>query len=176
MGDALLFAVGWSCSEEDPLVALDALEECIALTREGAVDAAFGAVLTTAAQIKARNGDARAALADLREAIAYSRDVGDQMNFTFSVARGVLVAARAGQAELAALFSGVTEGPGLTAPQMLPADEVAARDDALARVREQLGDAAFATARAHGEALNPDEVAPYVLQELDLILEELPAE
>jgi hypothetical protein len=50
---------------------------------------------------------------------------------------------------------------------------VTARDDALASVREQLGDAAFETARARGEALDADEVAPYVLQELDRILAEL---
>ena len=94
------------------------------------------------------------------------------MNFTFSVARGVLIAARAGYDELAALLHGVTEGNGLTAPQMLPENEVSARADALAAVRERLGDAPFEAARARGKTLTSDEIAPYLIEELDRTLAE----
>jgi len=70
-------ATNW---EHDADGALAAVEESIALTHSGAVDAAYGAALVISARLRASSGDRVGVLERSRDAIDYSHRVGDHNN------------------------------------------------------------------------------------------------
>jgi len=170
-----LFAVGWSFAVDEPDAALAALDESIALTRAGGVDSAFGSTLAIAAQIRARQGDARGALEGAREAIAYSHDVGDRMNMSTAIARGASIAAMLGYQDLGAVVAGIVEGAalGVRLSEHFSESEIADYRLVQEQARTAIGDAAYDAATARGAAMGSDEVVAYTLGELDRILAEL---
>jgi predicted ATPase len=169
------FAFGWAWSNDDPDAALAAFDQSIALTRAGALDGAYGAALCQAALIRARKGDERGAVEGLREAIAYSHDVGDRVNFSNAVNRGTEIVGRLGHAELSAVFGGIVAGQflGTSLIYELRGSESWEHEAVLDHVREELGDDAFAAATARGQAMSYDDIVAFALGELDRILEEL---
>jgi len=170
-----LFSVGWSLAVDEPHAALAALDESIALTRAGGVDSAFGSILAIAAHIRARQGDARGALEGLREAIAYSHDVGDRMNLGTAIGRGASITATLGFENLGAVFAGISDGAALGSRLSDHFSESESADYRLVQeqARTALGSAAYDAATARGAALGADEVVAYTLGELDRIVAEL---
>jgi tetratricopeptide (TPR) repeat protein len=170
-----LFAVGWSFAVDEPDAALAALDESIALTRAGGVDSAFGSTLSIAALIRARQGDARGALEGAREAVAYSHDVGDRSNLATAIVRGAAITAILGHGDLGAVLSGIVDGPALAIhlSEHFSASEIVDYRSVQERTRTAIGDAAYDAATARGAAMGADEVVPYVLSELDRLLDDL---
>ncbi|MEX0663731.1 MAG: adenylate/guanylate cyclase domain-containing protein [Acidimicrobiia bacterium] len=170
-----LFAVGWTNSGDDPGAALAAYEESIALTRAGAVDGAFGAALSQAAQLRAHAGDARGSLEGLREAITYSHEVGDHMNFINAVNRGIQIVGLLGNPVAAATLSGVMKGDLLEAFPVYELRDFEGRGQQAVQdqVRSELGDDVYSAAMARGTAMSYDEIVAYVLAEIDRMLAEL---
>ncbi len=167
-----LFAVGFAGVDDDPDVALAALDESIALTRAGGYDAAFGTTLSAAAAIRARKGDTLGALRDLRDAVVHSSEVGDPMNFSTAIATGAVIATLAGRHDLAAVLGGFSEDSptGLIARRQVGEQELAGLQQSQRETEEVLGTAEFATARARGAAMDPDQLTIYVRDTTDRIL------
>ena len=170
-----LFAFGWVHTIDDPEPALAAFDESIALTRAGALDGAFGAALCQAALIRARKDDARGALAGIREAIAFSDEVGDHSNFSNAYNRGTEVLGRLGHAEVSAVFAGIVASQFVGSSSMyeLFGQERGEHDLVQEQVRASLGDEAYAAALARGAAMAYDGILSYALTELDRILADL---
>ena len=170
-----LFAFGWVHTNDDPESALAAFNESIALTRAGALDGAFGAALCQAALIRARKDDARGALEGLREAIAFSHEVGDHTNFSNAINRGTEITGRLGHAEVSAVFAGLVASKFVEKSLMyvLFGQEKVEHDLVQERVRAELGEEAYAAASARGAAMAYDDILAYALTELDRVLQEL---
>jgi hypothetical protein len=149
--------------------------ESIELTRAGAVDGAYGAALSQAALLLARIGDARGALEGLREAIAYSHDVGDLVNVTNALNRGIEVIGRVGDPEVSATLMGVLKSQLLVNAMMyqLQDVELEAHEEVQRDVRAALGDAKYEACGAQGISISYDEVVGYALSEIDRMLAEL---
>jgi predicted ATPase/class 3 adenylate cyclase len=169
------FAFGWAWSHDDPEAALAAFDESIALTRAGAVDGAYGAALCQAALLRAHKGDERGALEGLREAIAYSDEVGDRVNFSNAVNRGTEIVGRLGHAEVSAVFGGIVSGQflGTSLIYELKGSELVEHEAVRDRVRAELGEDDYAAATARGAAMSYDDIVGFTLGELDGILAEL---
>jgi hypothetical protein len=169
------FAFGWAWSNDDPEAALAAFDESIALTRAGSLDGAYGAALCQAALLRARAGDGRGALEGLREAIAYSHEVGDRVNFLNAVNRGTEIVGRLGHADLSAVFGGIVEAQfhGASLIYDLKGWELVEHEAVRDRVRAELGDDAYAAAASRGTAMSYDDIVGFTLGELDRILAEL---
>ena len=177
LGNAL-FAVGWTFARDDPGVALPALDESIALARAGGYDAAYGTMLSVAAEIRARTGDLPGALRDLRDAFVRSAEIGDHMNFASAAMNGAVIAALVGGPELAAVLGGFSEDAPMGAmvlrhnPEDMVDELQRSQRDALVA----LGATEYEVERARGAAMGIDEVAAYAREAIDRILAEMPDE
>jgi predicted ATPase/class 3 adenylate cyclase len=166
-----LFAFGWAISQEDPAGALTAYDESIALTRGGALDGAYGAALSQAALLRCRVGEDRRALEELREAVVYSHDVGDRVNFANAMNRGIEISGRLGSPELSATLAGSISTVLLESLMYELRDaELVAHEEVQTEVRAALGDDGYEAAKAHGASMSYDEVASYLIAELDRML------
>ncbi|MCJ7438879.1 MAG: adenylate/guanylate cyclase domain-containing protein [Acidimicrobiia bacterium] len=167
-----LHAQARAITNVDPTAALTALDESIALTRDGAGASVFGMTLGRAAQLRAHFGDPDGALALLREAVAYSHDVGDHMVLSGMLFLGIDALATLGHAEPAAVLAGVVSGSPLSLLSEMPPVPL---EQPLEQARTELGSQAFDTAFARGATMEYDEVVAYTLGELDRILAEFDA-
>ncbi|HXY92985.1 MAG TPA: adenylate/guanylate cyclase domain-containing protein [Acidimicrobiia bacterium] len=166
-----LFTVGWIEWEENPAAALTAIEESTALTRAGAVDGALGTALGLAARIRARLGDATGACRALREAVEYSRDVGDTANLGFALFEMLDVLVASGHARFAARLAGaLTDGVFRDLLTQVGGDESGRRQRTIERVRDEIEPAEFAADWARGAAMTHTEVIDVTLSELDELL------
>jgi len=170
-----LFAVGWTLARDEPDVALPALDESIALARSGGYDATYGTMLSIAAEIRARNGDARGALHDLRDAIVRSAEIGDHMNFASAAMLGAVIAALVGRAGLAAVLGGFSEDApmGSLALRHNPGDDVVALQRSQREALVALGPEEYEAARARGASMDIDGIAAYAQEAIDRILADM---
>jgi predicted ATPase/class 3 adenylate cyclase len=166
-GSALMLqaALGYSGSawfSADPDRALAAFEDSIAL---GKVATTNSMAFAGAAQLRARAGDRIAALTHLRGAIAADHDMGARASAGFTLERAIVVLARLGDDELAAMCAGIVQAEIVASFRTLPQ-----ADRSAARVAERLGPDAYAAAYARGAALNYEAVAPMLLTALNDLL------
>ena len=125
---------------DNPGTALALLEEAIRVTEAGGSHVFYGYALGLRAQLRASAGQHGPALADLRHAVAFSRDKGDLFQGATVVDRAIMILSELGHLELAA-FAGVaiTAGP-FTNLSVMPLREIPERDRTLTRLRTDLGD------------------------------------
>jgi len=169
-----LFSVAWGEWEERPEVALAAVQESIALTRAGAVDGAFGGALVTLARVSETLGDRRAWFEALREAIAYSHEVGDFTNLTYALYYAVQVFTAIGEHEVAAEVYGAAVLGRLRAMALsFGGREQERREHALSSMRNALGDDAFDAIAPRGAVADRDHVAALAIGVLDRRLAEV---
>ena len=170
-----LFPRGLATLQTEPETALAAIEESIALTREGASGIVFGFVLAMRAKLRALAGDRKGALADLEEAVVAASEKADHIMLVTAFSRSAEVFARLGYPEPAAVLAGVVTGPMLPLDS-LPREERRDRDQALERARTEVGDGAYDAAVARGVAMPIDAATAYALSELKRLLDEVDGE
>ena len=90
---------------EDPKTALTLVEDCLALTRAGALDSILGFALSLAAAIRIRNGDLRGALTVLDEATVQQRGE-NRLGLGVTLQRGATALALLGEGLPAAVIVG----------------------------------------------------------------------
>jgi hypothetical protein len=148
--------------------AFDLAEEAVSLIRAGASGAVLGHVLPIRAHLRARSGDGAGAVADLREAVLYSRDKGDTVMLVAGLEWGIVVFGALRRWQAVAVLAGAVNPRGpLGAVSTLPR---AVRDDRaefIERAQAELGQDAYGSAVARGEGMHPDTVVTYVIAELD---------
>jgi hypothetical protein len=102
-----LLAHGWARSVDGPAAALVALDESIALCRQGANPVIFGIALNLATSARVRTGDLAHAVRDLREGVERTHQTGSRALFFFSVWNGIEVLTALDRYEEAAVFDGI---------------------------------------------------------------------
>ena len=161
---AALGAFGFVLVETDPDAATAAFEESVALTRAGASDGAFAGSLGELALLHAQAGNLAKALGVLRNAVVYTRDVGNRLQTSAVLTRAVEIIATAGQDEAAVVISSAVAYGDLRS-QMLAVVEQ--QQSLLDQTRSQLGDTRYEAARARGARLSYDDLVAYTLAEID---------
>ena len=165
-----LFTRAWAEWEDQPEAALAAVEESIALSRAGAVDGALGTSLSVAARIRVRLGDLAGAWAAMREAILYSRDVGDTANLGFALFEMADALGARDEPFVAELGGALKDGAFRQLLLQTGGEELTRREEAITRVRETLDPSDFDPAWARGAAMTHDEVIDFALAKLDELL------
>jgi tetratricopeptide (TPR) repeat protein len=166
-----LFPNALANMQTDPDHALAAIDESIALTRDGASEVVLGFVLAMRATIRARRGETAGALEDLREAIVTASDKGDLIILVTALGRGAEILARVRADEPAAVLAGFVGGP-MHRSDSLPREERVDRDRALEEARAALGTAAYDAAVARGTAMSVEDVSMYAVAEVDRLVAE----
>jgi predicted ATPase len=162
-----LWAAGVTTVRDMPDQALDFVEESIALMRAGASGAVLGHVLAMRAQLRVQAGDRSGGLADLREAVLFSRDKGDTVMLTVSVDRGLVVLGRLGRWQAVAVLSGVITGEGaLAAVSTMSRMEKDDRTLLINQAQVELDPAAFESWVGRGSTMAVDDVVAFVVAEL----------
>jgi predicted ATPase len=165
------FALAYAIWENEPERALVAVEESIALTRAGAGDGAFGVALVIAARLRARRGEKLAALAGTREAVDYTRGVGDLSNLSYALHDAVMLFVEHGEPRVAAEVAGAVDTGALRAMSYLHRpSEADPRARARERARELLGNEEYEAATKRGAALTYDDIALVALAALDELI------
>jgi predicted ATPase/class 3 adenylate cyclase len=174
-----VFAYAYALVATDPAAALAALDESIALSRQGAsASNLLAAALVEAAGLRVRVGDLPHAARDLREGIERDHQAGTRASIYVGAWWGIEILIGLERLEQAAVFDGIVS-------TSLPAEhrtanispgvgerELAHQRDAIADARATYGpehyDAAFQT----GAAMTYDQAVEYILQVLGDVINE----
>ena len=162
MGIALcLWFSGWAMHQDDPATAQTLLEESVKLFREIGVRFCLAGALGSLGQVAVRHGDLAAARAHFEESLEVVRAQEDRYYTAFGLEGLAEVAAAQGHPAWAARLWGAAEtlreGMGIPAlPVHLPVER-AVYEQAVASLRMQLGERAFAAAWAEGRSMTPEQ-------------------
>jgi tetratricopeptide (TPR) repeat protein len=152
---------------DDPVRALEAFEQAIALGRAGATQLVMGMALVGVARLRARSGDRAAALHALRAALVDSDHVGFRPIVTEVLGPGAEILIRVGRPATAVTLSGSVLD-GALAEIMVSSDRNAELERMLAGVREELGPDEYDRAFARGAVMSYEEIVEFVLDDLQL--------
>jgi hypothetical protein len=162
-----LHATAWALQRDEPVAALAAAEEYVALYREfGTSVGSTGAILALAGGIRARLGDDTGALESLHEAVTVSRDQGVRPQFAAALDWSLSPLLRTGRAEVAATFLGALTDGSLADVSNWPGVD-AARSRNLERAGELLGEKTDSFV-ARGAAMSYEELTEYAISHLQL--------
>jgi predicted ATPase/class 3 adenylate cyclase len=165
-----LMANGWALITDDFAAALAALDESIALSRQGASPQSFPTALRLAALIRIRTGDLPRAAWDLREAIERAHHGGYRLTFDASILSGIEILTSLDHLEQAAVFDGIAS-TGLT-PEYRAGREWAHLQSVIASARAALGPDQYDQAFQTGASMTYDQAVEHALRVLDDIINE----
>jgi predicted ATPase len=160
-----LLAYGWALTDEDPDVAIAALEESAALSRSGASQLTWGPVLFRLSMARVHQGDYAAAAADIRESLDHCLKTGTRATLFTGVWCGVEILEHFGLLADAARFAGIATAG--TSEGYLTGGGWTRQHVASERARAGLGATSFDEAFAEGAAMTYDEAAAYVIRVFD---------
>ena len=173
-----LYGYGMAWFGGDAGKALDALEECIALTDAGASDVVYASALEAVARLRAAIGDRRGALEALIAAISFADETGNRTAAAYALWFGVAVIARFGAHEFAAVSAGIVDKsphmPFLVHPESTSNPHVTDHARAVEAARAALGNAHYDDLEARGAAMTYEQMVDYALRELRALLDEPP--
>lgn len=158
-----LAALGATLVHDDPLAALTAVEESIAITDSGASDVLLSHALVNAAIATAALGRTRDSLALVRRSIGHSVFCGDLPGEIYALWFGLSVVMGFARPELLVAWSATVRLPGVWIGDA--AQEILDRTDA--RVAELLAPDRVADIRAEIAALTFDEAVERILGVID---------
>jgi predicted ATPase len=165
-----LLAYGWARSVDEPTVALAALDESIALCRQGASPTVFGIALSVAASARLRTGDLPQAARDLREGAERTHQTGTPGAFYLAVWYGIELLTALGHLHEAAVFDGMVT---TTYSDDWRADAAMAHQRAaIAHARAAYGSERYDAAVQVGGAMTYDQGIAHTLRVLDGLIVE----
>jgi predicted ATPase/DNA-binding winged helix-turn-helix (wHTH) protein len=138
-----LFAEGEALADDDPERAAAALDEARRRAKDIGNPFVAGVALNAAVALRGRRGPPDQALALFREAIGHWRATGNRALIVTTLRNLVVLLARIGQDEPAAVLAATLEHAAPTKTYGAEAERIAT---ALAAARQRLGDAAYARA------------------------------
>jgi tetratricopeptide (TPR) repeat protein len=165
-----LMAYGWVRIADDLTAALAALDESIALHRQGASPVNFGTALCLAAGVRVRTGDLPHAARDLREGVERSHQAGTRPAFYTGVLGAVEILIRLEHLEQAAVLDGIAR-TGLT-PEYRASGEWAHLPAAIEHARTAYGPDQYDVAFQTGAAMTYDQALEHTLRVLDDVINE----
>jgi tetratricopeptide (TPR) repeat protein len=155
------YAVAHTCAlaQRDLDRALAAADESIALTESGASDVVYGHCFITRGLVHNHTGDYLAAARDLRRAVEYSAEIGDQVEVGSAISLAVTTLSAMGRHEdSVALAHALLAGPLQYVPVGWGEDINGIFDTALLASREALDPGAFERASQRGIHMEMDEL------------------
>jgi tetratricopeptide (TPR) repeat protein len=164
------FGKAETIAADDPDGAIAAFDEAIKLGREGAYSTITGPALYQSAYLRLGKGDDRAALRDLRQAVAVLWDSGQepQLNGAFGFASEMLVLT--GHPTAAFVVVGAIVGGALQALRAMPVPPERDPAATFARAREQISEQERKEAMQAGAAMSYAELVVWLLSTLDAAL------
>ena len=149
-----------AAARDDLATARQYVQEALAIARELRDRIGIDEGLIILAGIASKQGEYAHAAACCREGLTHARKIGYQRHVIRCLWVATVIAGRWGQAARAAQLLGMTDAwcERYDASMVRNDMGVDAYDRAIANVRETLGDAAFAAARAAGRALSLEQV------------------
>jgi predicted ATPase/class 3 adenylate cyclase len=165
---------GWSRWTDDEPTAVAALTECVEMIEGGrATKAALPTALSRLAPLRARMGDAVGAYRALRDAAAYSANLGQRPDIASTLLWGIVALDELGQYEVAAVMLGMIRGPLASMFRgFASGPERAEYEHAFEHVEVMLGCPTFSTTVALGSAMHYEQIVSYVLSEFDRLIDE----
>ena len=133
-----LYHLGWAIEHDDPAGALDAFEQSVALTREGASDVMLSSSLTHVAWLSACDGDTARAVLTLREALTHAYQVGDRPTFLGCAAFAAMPLVVLHEPELALWLLDATTRADATVDSVLAPHEKERRAELVDQARGQV--------------------------------------
>jgi hypothetical protein len=157
-----LLNVARSIEHDDPVRALDAFEQVLALGRAGAMQMILGLASVGVARLRSEKQERVAALEALYDAIGYAYYVGARPPVVEVIGVGVGILARVGEISTATVLAA-----SLTQDALLAINASAHRDADLEQTfrtaRASLGDEQCQRLVARGEAMSYEEVVEFAL-------------
>ncbi len=163
-------AYGFALITDDPAAALAALDESIALSRQGASPITFATALYLAAGMRVRTGDLPHAARDLREAFERSHRNSTRLTFYTCILWGIEILIRLDHLEQAAVFDGIAS-TGLT-PEYRAGTGWAHPHPAIASARVAHGPDQYDQAFHTGALMTYDQAVGHSLRILDDVINE----
>jgi hypothetical protein len=159
----VLYALGLSSWQTDPVAAQAALEEHLQIARATAYESMMARVLALLAQLQARRGHPPAAVGILRDAVERAHIDGDRPALAVCLARGAVVMGAVGELETAGVFWGAVTDGVFARLTVLPPNEIPGHDRFMVSVQAQLGDSAYTAATARGAAMTHEQITTFTL-------------
>jgi tetratricopeptide (TPR) repeat protein len=144
-------------------------EESLALRRELGDKWGIASSLGNLGLVAFERGDYARAVALLEEGLALARDIGAKHRVTECLEGLATVAGALDQPERAARLFGTADALRAALGAPLPPRERARREQAVAALRDALGEAAFAAAWAEGRALSLEDAVALALEDSDAV-------
>jgi tetratricopeptide (TPR) repeat protein len=160
-----VFNLARSIEHEDPVRALDAFEQAIALGRAGGMQMIVGPALVGVARLRSRMQDRGAALEALYDAISYGNYVGSRPVVVDLLGAGADVLLRVGEPSTATVLAASLLHGALGAINV-SSQRDAELDRTLVAAREVLGDEQYQRMFDRGAAMSYDEVVEFSLDEV----------
>jgi hypothetical protein len=168
-----LFGYGFARGiADDPVGALAAFDESIALGRQGASTSLLAATLIYAAGVRVLTGELAHAARDLREGVARSHQSGFRTTVYSGVWAGVEILIRLDHVEQAAVFDGIASTD--TAPEYrtFAGTKTTHLQAAIASARAAYGPDRYDGAFQTGAQMTYDQAVEYALRVLDDVINE----
>jgi predicted ATPase/class 3 adenylate cyclase len=154
---------------DDPVGALDAFEQVIALGRAGAMQIIIGPALLGVARLRSRTQDPHRALEALRDALSYSDEVGYRPIVVEILGPSAEIVLRVGQFELGTVLAGsLLEG---ALPAINASSQRVHLENAMDAARNALGDQEYQRLFAQGAAMSYEAVLEFALNHVNNELE-----
>jgi predicted ATPase/class 3 adenylate cyclase len=157
-----LYNLGRSIEDDEPVRALDAYEQAIALGRAGATQIMMGPALAGVARLRSDAQDRAATLEALHDAITYSSHLGWRPMLAEVLGPGAEILVRVGERATATVLAGsVLEG--VLAEINVSLERNASIERTLVTARADLGDEHYSQLFARGAAMSYEEVVEFAL-------------
>lgn len=158
IGYALRLAGQLALQQGDDIAARSLLEESMVIFREVGNKSGVAKSLSHLANVVVSQGETNTARALFEQSLMLLREVGDKAGMASSLEGLARVIAAQGEPVKATLLWGAVESLRETLGAPIPSGEHASYDSAVAAVRTQLGEKAFASTWAEGRTMTPEQV------------------
>jgi predicted ATPase/class 3 adenylate cyclase len=165
-----LMTLGMSLARTSPEDALAAFEEAMGIMRDGHTHNALAQLLSSVAQLRARQGNRLGALTALRESVERTDRLGDRPQLVAAVDWAIAIFQRFGYTEPAAVLVGVAVDGPLSAINKFPGAQRMHGDEKLAPLEAELGPSVYHALVERGAAMSYEDVVRYLFDELNRLI------
>jgi tetratricopeptide (TPR) repeat protein len=162
----VLYHLGALYANDDADAAIAAFTECLSLARRGTMDSSVPAAHYQRSLLRARAGDRRRALTDLREGIVRAAELGHSPQLMGAFGYSIEILTVLGEYEMAAVVIGAARSGALSMLRAMasPPDR---KQRGSAPVRAALDEQRFEALNRQGAVLSLDELQAWLLASLD---------